>query len=475
MPSFDRSLTNLSDAELLNRWKAGEQDSADIILDRYALRLAALVAGRIGQRYRSSIDAEDLTQSALGSFFAAVDQSRFKWDANLTLWKVLATFARRKLSRAIERESAIKRGGEARRTTLDHASDHKALEEYQHSSEAQDELIEDICSKLTPAQQALLEHLLAGRPQDEIATITGLHPRSLRRRIRELRERLGQESALGTEEEASSFSSSVLPQIQYREFVLGKWLGAGGFAKVYRARMQADDSVVAVKFLRKSLWKSQAARLSFLREIELAAQLKHPNIIRYLGWGETVRAAPYVVAEWIDGESFANQVSSTQRSVHQLRKVLLQLCDALQCVHQAGMIHGDITPSNILVDSSWRPVLIDFGLSRLVSDLARPQDLPAAGTLGFLAPEQLSTHFGELSPATDVFAVGALIHWYYLGIAPNLECDFTDSIRRTLSSFELRGNPIIDFESKHERAMHACLRVAPNERPSIVDMMNMLV
>ncbi|MEM7561120.1 MAG: ECF-type sigma factor, partial [Planctomycetota bacterium] len=160
-----------------------------------------------------------------------MDQSRFKWDANLTLWKVLATFARRKLARAIERESAIKRGGRASRTSLDHASDYKALEEYQHSSEAQDELIEDICSKLTPVQQTLLEHLLAGRSQDEIATLTGVHPRSLRRRIRELRERLAQESASSSEDAVSSFSSSVLPQIHYREFVLGKWLGAGGFAK----------------------------------------------------------------------------------------------------------------------------------------------------------------------------------------------------------------------------------------------------
>lgn len=474
MPSFDRSLTNLSDAELLNRWRAGEQDAAQIILDRYALRLAALVAGRIGQRYRSSIDAEDLTQSALGSFFAAVDQSRFKWDANLALWKVLATFARRKLARAIERESALKRGGEAKRTTLEHASGYKTLEEYQHSSEAQNELIEDICSNLTPAQQTLLEHLLAGRSQDEIATVTGVHPRSLRRRIRELRERLGQESASTAEEEVFSFSSSVLPQIHYREFVLGKWLGAGGFAKVYRARMQADDSIVAVKFLRKSLWESQAARSSFLREIELAAQLEHPNVIRYLGWGETVRAAPYVVCEWIDGESFAKHVSSGGRSARQLQQILVQLCDALQCVHQAGMIHGDITPSNVLVDSSKRPVLIDFGQSRLAADLARPKDLPAAGTLGFLAPEQLSAQFGELAPATDVFAVGALIHWYYLGAGPHLESNFTESVRRTLSSFELRGNPLIDFESKHERAMHACLRAAPHERPSIVELIRML-
>ena len=107
--SLENPLADHSGEELLRFWKAGDQRAADILVDRYSLRLIALVASRMNRRFRGSMDPEDVVQSALGSFFIAARQSRIQISGSVSLWRLLATFARRKIARSVERLDAAKR------------------------------------------------------------------------------------------------------------------------------------------------------------------------------------------------------------------------------------------------------------------------------------------------------------------------------------------------------------------------------
>ena len=106
-----KSITDRPDGWLLRQWKSGDEQAAEVIFDRYAFRLVALVASRLNHRYRSQIDPDAVMQSAMGSFFDAARHSRIQVSRCVSLWRLLATFARRKLARSIERHSASKRGG----------------------------------------------------------------------------------------------------------------------------------------------------------------------------------------------------------------------------------------------------------------------------------------------------------------------------------------------------------------------------
>ena len=110
----DSSLTNRASHELVSLWLSGSQDAARILLARYEVRLIALVASRLNRKYRDGIAPEDVVQSAMGSFFRvtrAGANPSIKLESTASAWNILATFVRRKLARALERETAAKRGG----------------------------------------------------------------------------------------------------------------------------------------------------------------------------------------------------------------------------------------------------------------------------------------------------------------------------------------------------------------------------
>ncbi len=137
---------------------------------------------------------------------------------------------------------------------------------------------------------------------------------------------------------------------------------------------------------------------------------------------------------------------------------LQQILAALAAVHAAGLVHGDLTPRNILVDRAGQITLTDFGFSQA----QRPQasagstggelESPLGGTLGFAAPEQISTAFGEIGPRTDLYAVGGLAYWYLTGQAPHHADQVAQAISNTISPEEV-AVPSPDPESKAAAAI----------------------
>jgi RNA polymerase sigma factor (sigma-70 family) len=289
----DSSLTNRTSYELVNLWHSGSHDAARVLLARYEVRLIALVASRLNRKYRDGIAPEDVVQSAMGSFFRvtrADANPSIKLESTASAWNILATFARRKLSRALERETASKRGGGRTKMSLD---DLELELRDDPSVTVANEILEDIHSLLNQDQFRLLELLLENATQKEIAEQLGVDERTIRRRITAIREIVAERLSSVEEQNAPSSELPIeninLPNISYREFVLGKLVGSGAIGKVYRARLQSDGQIVAVKFMHRYLWTNPVSRLSFLREIDHASKIHHPGVVKYLGWGQSQR------------------------------------------------------------------------------------------------------------------------------------------------------------------------------------------
>lgn len=218
-PDSDRSnfsvipLADHSGEQLLRLWRAGDEQAAGVLVDRYTFRLIALVAQRMNQRFRGSIDPEDVVQSAMGSFFNAAQQDRIHISDSVSLWRLLAAFARRKLARSVEKQTAFKRGGGHTRLSLEIAEQDWLIENRGQQEEAVQELTDALAADLPQGLRDVLAGLLAGRSQKEIAESLAIDERTVRRRVVRLRKALGPELPKADARSQPEFSSDVLRRI----------------------------------------------------------------------------------------------------------------------------------------------------------------------------------------------------------------------------------------------------------------------
>lgn len=172
----------------------------------------ALVASRLNRRYIGTVEPEDVIQSAMASFFHAARHSRIDVSSNLPMWRLLATFARRKMARPIESRSAHKRGGRQERVSLDAAealwADKSTAD---HNSEAT-ELIESLRIDLTSELWDVCERLLAGQMQSEIAEALSIDERTVRRRVVAIRQAIAGATTEGSARSSTSYRETICAQ-----------------------------------------------------------------------------------------------------------------------------------------------------------------------------------------------------------------------------------------------------------------------
>ena len=189
-------------------------------------------------------------------------------------------------------------------------------------------------------------------------------------------------------------------------------LGEGGFGQVWRATSDVDQRRVAVKVLHLELVRSVDALTRFRRELEAIERLEHPNVVGALGHGTLDDGRPYLVLEYVEGPSLREVIQARgPLPPAEVLAILEPLCEALATAHAAGLVHRDVKASNVMlepVEGGVRPVLLDFGLVKLVDD-AGPGLTSSRSMLGTplaMAPEQMR---GEAVDArTDVYALGLL-------------------------------------------------------------------
>jgi eukaryotic-like serine/threonine-protein kinase len=175
--------------------------------------------------------------------------------------------------------------------------------------------------------------------------------------------------------EGPQFDPELMPEqqqagaragVQMGPFVLEELLGHGGMGEVYRGRRKDEfEQTVAVKLLRNASAQGIFAR-RFVRERHALARLNHPHIAGLIDGGVTDDGAPWLAMEFVDGTDLLSYCRSHQLSTRKVVRLMVQVADAVQFAHQQLIVHRDLKPGNIMVRSDGHPVLLDFGIAKLI-------------------------------------------------------------------------------------------------------------
>ncbi|MBX7257417.1 MAG: protein kinase [Candidatus Hydrogenedentes bacterium] len=215
----------------------------------------------------------------------------------------------------------------------------------------------------------------------------------------------------------SSKESDNKSERRVGDYVLLRRLGRGGMGKVYLARDVLLDRLVALKVLNGSFASDPSLVKRFRREAKAAAQLNHPNIVRVYAVREE-KKVPYIAMEYVEGQTLEQMLAASgpmpwQRALDIVR----QVAEALACAHSNGIVHRDIKPGNVLIDTNGLVRVTDFGLAKFVNATSGiTSDGAFLGTPQYMSPEHCGA--GEISPASDVFSLGVMLYEMLCGQRP---------------------------------------------------------
>lgn len=190
-------------------------------------------------------------------------------------------------------------------------------------------------------------------------------------------------------------------------------IAQGGMGDLYLARDPNTDRLVALKLLLATL-DSADIRGRFEREARALASLNHPNVVHIYDYGD-FQGAPFIVMEYVRGETLAEKIKRrAPMPVSEKLRLMVELCAGLTHAHQAGIIHRDVKPANLLVDQDEHLKILDFGIARVggsnlttVGTLGTLMNMQI-GTPGYMSPEQIEG--SEIDQRADVFAAGAVCY-----------------------------------------------------------------
>jgi serine/threonine-protein kinase len=272
---------------------------------------------------------------------------------------------------------------------------------------------------------ALLEEMLdSGRTPEEVCReCPDLLP-EVRRRWRAFRLVDGSLAALFPDPEKTSGADAIvavphpteLPQVPgYRVEAL---LGRGGMGVVYRAWHLRLNRAVALKMLLAGPCARPEELERFRREAEAVAALHHPDIVQIYDAGD-VDGRPYFTMELVEGGSLANHIEGVPQPARQAAALVATLAEAVHAAHQSGIVHRDLKPGNILLTRDGTPKVTDFGLARrLQGNGGLTLSGAPLGTPSYMAPEQALGKNAAIGPATDVYALGAILYELLTGRPP---------------------------------------------------------
>lgn len=190
-------------------------------------------------------------------------------------------------------------------------------------------------------------------------------------------------------------------------------LGQGATATVYFAKHEGLDISVAVKVLRKRLSETRPEYADrFLREARTAAWLEHPNIVRVIDCG-VEQGYHFMVMDYVDGPNCLEMLQKYPDGLdwREATKIIQQAATGLAYAASKDVIHRDVKPSNIMVDSTGRVRVTDLGLAKLTIKgiVSLTQELHTVGTPNYMSPEQIRSP-GELDLRTDIYSLGATFY-----------------------------------------------------------------
>ena len=263
--------------------------------------------------------------------------------------------------------------------------------------------------------------------------------------LRELMNRLMAGSAAATKAIPGGQPVGRGAQIRYLgDYEILDEIGRGGMGVVYRARQSSLDREVALKIILAGQLASETEIRRFHVEAEAAAKLDHPGIVPIYEIGEH-QGHHYFSMKLVTGESLAERrvefqalqskssrasAASAQREL-KLTQLVARIARAVHHAHQRGILHRDLKPSNILLDAQGEPHLTDFGLAKLLkkdSDLTHSHAV--MGTPHYMSPEQASGQNRQITTASDVYSLGAILYELLTGHPPFVGEDMMDVLNQ---------------------------------------------
>jgi eukaryotic-like serine/threonine-protein kinase len=248
--------------------------------------------------------------------------------------------------------------------------------------------------------------------------------------------------------------------------------------EVYRARDPRLGRDVAIKVLPADRMADEDRRRRFVQEARAASALNHPNIVTIYEI-ESADGIEFIVMEYVRGLSLDEIISKQRMRLGEVLRVSIPIADALARAHASGIVHRDIKPANVMVTEDGLVKVLDFGLAKLVSPngegpksetatdhrVLGPKSRPgtAAGTLGYMSPEQASA--GEVDARSDVFSFGAVLYEMATGRRAFSGSSTAEVLVALLKEQPKAPSEVVpDLPKELDRLIHRCLQKEPARR-----------
>ncbi|PYL82671.1 MAG: hypothetical protein DMF21_01690, partial [Verrucomicrobia bacterium] len=281
------------------------------------------------------------------------------------------------------------------------------------------------------------------------------------------------EGLKGAGEVSRAVYESVLAEVDVpdKQWHLGNYeileeVGRGGMGVIYRARQRHSHRIVAVKRVLSYHADSHETRERFRREAEAVASLDHPNILPIYEVSESEDGLPFFSMKFATGGSLHDAAPSLRSEPRKCLQLMAKVARATEYAHGRGILHRDLKPGNILLDHRGEPMVSDFGLAKWIDankDLTK--SLTTFGTPGYIAPEQAERTADDLSPAADVYSLGAILFDLLTGRPPFLGANALSLIRQ---ASETTAPKLRSLAHSHDRDLETicarCLERDPKAR-----------
>jgi WD40 repeat protein/tetratricopeptide (TPR) repeat protein len=240
-------------------------------------------------------------------------------------------------------------------------------------------------------------------------------------------------------------------------------LGRGGMGVVYRARQTKLDRVVALKMILAGAHAGADDLARFKTEAEAIARLQHPNIVQVFEVGEH-GGLPYFSLEFCGG-SLDKKLAGTPLPPKEAAAIVGTLAQAMQAAHDRGVVHRDLKPANVLLAEDGTPKITDFGLAKKLDEAGRTATGAVMGTPSYMAPEQAGGKRGQVGPAADVYALGAILYECLTGRPPFKAATSLDTILQVISDEPVPPRQLqLRTPRDLETVCLKCLRKDPKKR-----------
>ena len=218
--------------------------------------------------------------------------------------------------------------------------------------------------------------------------------------------------------ELSSSSDNLVGATIGERYFVERELNQGGMSQVYFALdLRLQRQAVVIKILSHSLVQEPYARKKFEQEVEALLRTDHPNVVRILDTGKFADGRPYIVMQYVDGDTLRSRITNDGMDLKLAASILKQIGAALEHVHAKGIFHRDLKPENIMLKGD-SVVLVDFGIAKVKDSQIAATTVggASAGTLAYMSPEQLRGE--EITAASDIYSMGLIAYELVTGRRP---------------------------------------------------------